>query len=403
MTRGPAPDLGGALSSVATMRVLAVDDIPANTRLIRRILQEAGITAVVELNDARGIEQALSEVDPDLVLLDIKMPGLDGYEVLPYVQRHAAGSFLPVIVISADSSNANTTHALDLGAHDFVSKPFDAAELVLRVRNLLRTRAAYQELRRSRSWMLARLDMFDAGITAVEDDPDAVRLLITTTMRDDAVQVALQPIVDMRDGTLVGFEALSRFPASVLPHPGAWFVAAEQLGLAVELETHALRKACRLLGGLPEGTTLSLNVSPRTVLDGLPDTLGEDLDWSRLVFELTEHVPVEDYEALQTALDRLRERGARLAIDDAGAGFASLRHIVNLTPDIIKLDIGITRGVDSDPSRSAIAEMVTRFAERVDIRVIAEGVETPEERDTLIALGLTLGQGYLFGRPTIAG
>ncbi|HET7902672.1 MAG TPA: EAL domain-containing protein [Candidatus Nanopelagicales bacterium] len=138
------------------------------------------------------------------------------------------------------------------------------------------------------------------------------------------------------------------------------------------------------------------------MLAGALSDLGEEVDWSRLVFELTEHVPVEDYEVLHLALQDLRGRGARIAVDDAGAGFASLRHIVNLGPDIIKVDIGIVRGIDVDPSRSAVAEMIARFAERVGVDVIAEGVETPAERDALLGLGLRLGQGYLFGRPTVA-
>lgn len=144
---------------------------------------------------------------------------------------------------------------------------------------------------------------------------------------------------------------------------------------------------------------MALNVSPRAVLAGLPDLVGGDVPWDRVVLELTEHVPVEDYSVLHAALSGVRGRGARLAIDDAGAGFASLRHIVDLDPDLIKLDIGITRGVDVDPSRAAIAEMIAGFGHRISADVVAEGVETEDERRTLIGLGLRLGQGFLFGRP----
>ncbi|HET7902671.1 MAG TPA: response regulator [Candidatus Nanopelagicales bacterium] len=253
MRRGASTSSQGPLEGVGTMRVLAIDDMPANTRLIARILRDAGIHSVTELNDPLQVDRMLSEIDPDLVLLDLRMPGMDGYEALQHVQVHAAGSFLPVVVISADDSNESTTRALDLGAHDVVAKPFDAGELVLRARNLLRTRAAYLELRRSRAWVLARLDMFDAGVPAVDDDPGAVRELISRTIAEDSVQIALQPIVTMDDGDAVGYEALSRFPPSSLAHPGVWYAAAEQLGLAVELEMHAVHKACRLLSGLPSG------------------------------------------------------------------------------------------------------------------------------------------------------
>ena len=134
------------------------------------------------------------------------------------------------------------------------------------------------------------------------------------------------------------------------------------------------------------------------MLAGLP----QGYDWSRVVLELTEHMPVEDYTALNAALAPLRAQGARLAVDDTGAGFASLRHILDLRPDIIKLDIGIIRDIDSDPRRAAVARMMTSFAHDQGVDVIAEGVETPAERDTLLDLGGRLGQGYLFGRPELA-
>ena len=394
-------NLVGALDGVAGMRVLAVDDLTANTTLIRQMLMRAGLDSVTTLNDPHRVAATLSELEPDLVLLDLRMPGLDGYAVLSQIQRHAAGSFLPVVIITADDSRASIAHALGLGAHDFVAKPFEAVELVLRVRNLLQTRMAYQELRRSRAWLRSRLELFDAGLSAVDDDPDELRTLIVEAISDNSVDIALQPIVDMRDAQVIGSEALSRFPPSALPHPGAWFMAAEQVGLSLELEIHSARKALTLPA--PEGHILTINVSPATVIAGLPSLLGSDVPWRRLVFELTEHVPVEDYAILLAALRPLRELGARIAIDDAGAGFASFRHIANLSPDFIKLDIGITRGIDSDPIRTAIAEMLSTFAQRMGISVIAEGVETAAERDTLLDLGLVLGQGYLLGRPEIVG
>lgn len=112
---------------------------------------------------------------------------------------------------------------------------------------------------------------------------------------------------------------------------------------------------------------------------------------------------MEDYAALNAALAPLRAQGAQIAVDDTGAGFASLRHILDLAPDVIKIDIGITRNVDSDPSRAAVVTMLVAFAERMGIRVVAEGVETEAERDTMLELGAVYGQGYLFGRPEIQG
>lgn len=396
MPRGP---LGGLLSRVGDSTVLVVDDNQANTALVGKVLARAGLPGVVQVQDPTIVAGMLTDLDPDLVLLDLRMPVMDGFEVLEQVQRYAAGSYLPVVVITADDAQDSVARALAMGAHDFVRKPFDATELVLRVRNLLVNRSAYLELRRNRSWLKSRLGLFEPDLARI-DEGGGTRDAIRQAIDEDLVRIAVQPIVDMRDGSVVGAEALARFPAEPFPHPGAWFAAALEVGLTPELEIACARKALALLRSRPEGTTLSVNFSPGTVMDGLPEQLGE-VPWDRIVIELTEHVPVEDYSVLNAALAPLRERGAQVAVDDTGAGFASLRHILDLAPDVIKIDIGITRGVDSDPSRAAIVTMLVSFAERMGVRVVAEGVETEAERDTMLELGAVYGQGYLFGRPEI--
>jgi EAL domain-containing protein (putative c-di-GMP-specific phosphodiesterase class I)/CheY-like chemotaxis protein len=395
----------GALADVlvpaADSRVLVVDDNPSNTALVSRVLRRAGLLEVIEATDPTTVAALLETHDPDLVLLDLRMPVMDGFEVLEIVQRHAGNTYLPVVVITADDSHESVERALAMGAHDFIRKPFDTTELVLRVRNLLANRSAYLELRRNRAWLKARLGLFEPELANLAGDSDEARRVIREVIEDDAVRIALQPIVDMRTGVAVGSEALARFPAGTFAHPGVWFAAALEVGLTPELEIACARKALTLLPTLDAGSTLAVNFSPSTVIDGLPEKLG-DVAWDRVVVELTEHVPVESYALLNQALAPLREAGAKIAIDDTGAGFASLRHILDLKPDIIKIDIGITRGVDTDPSREAVAMMLVAFADRMGIRVVAEGVETAGERDAMLGLGAIYGQGYLFGRPEIA-
>lgn len=395
------PVMRAVLASVSDARVLVVDDNPANTALVKRVLRRSGLEDVIEVQDPTTVAAILADGDLDLVLLDLRMPVMDGFEVLDVIKRQAIGTYLPVIVITADDSHESVERALAGGAHDFLSKPFNAAELVLRVRNLLLNRYAYQELRRSRAWLRSRLDLFEPDLAKVNADPLEVKGLIRRTIDEDGIRIAIQPIVDMRDGTLVGGEALARFPDGLLGNPGTWFAAALEVGLVTELELAAVRSALTQVPMRPAGTSLSLNFSPSTVLGGLTDALGPDVPWDRVVIELTEHTPVEDYAALARALAPLREAGARVAVDDTGAGFASLRHILDLHPDIIKIDIGITRGVDVDPSRAAVANMLVQFANEVGITVIAEGVETEGERQALLDLGAVLGQGYLLGRPEV--
>jgi EAL domain-containing protein (putative c-di-GMP-specific phosphodiesterase class I)/AmiR/NasT family two-component response regulator len=389
----------GSLLAVAECRVLVVDDNPANTQLVRRILERAGLSTVREENDPRAVPSSLDGVD--LVVLDLRMPQMDGFAVLEQIHRFAGISYLPVIVVTADDSHASIERALELGAHDYVRKPFNARELIFRVRNLLIARSANMELRRSRALLSARLDVFEPAVPDVEADGAAVRRLLESVV-EGGIRLALQPIVRIAGAPTVGVEALSRFPANErLANPATWFAAAHRAGLTVELESAACRSALRLLPTLGEGMFLAVNVSPDLLLSGELDRLDHSVQWSRVVIELTEHEPVEDYAAMQSALAALREQGARLAVDDAGAGFASLRHILDLHPDVIKIDIDIIRGVDRDPGRAAIADMLVRFAERMGAEVVAEGIETADEQKALMDIGDMWAQGYLFGRPEV--
>lgn len=214
--------------------------------------------------------------------------------------------------------------------------------------------------------------------------------------------LVLQPIVDLTSRTTVGFEALSRFadPAGAPRRADQVFAQAAGLGLGVRLEQAAARDALALLPQLPPGTYLSVNLSPAALLDpGTYDLLTASIPLHRVVIELTEHEQIADYPALLAALAGLRSRGLRLAVDDAGAGFASLQHITRLAPDIIKLDIAFVRHVDVDPSRRAVARAMTAFATELDATLVAEGIETAAELNQLHALGVHLGQGYHLGRP----
>jgi PAS domain S-box-containing protein len=216
---------------------------------------------------------------------------------------------------------------------------------------------------------------------------------------NDRLRVVFQPIVELVSGTVVGFEALSRFVSSPLRPPNEWFSEAEAVGLGVELELYALRTALAEQNRMPAGTYLSLNVSPQTTMSPYLFDLLVDAPCERIVLEVTEHVGIEDYGALLKSLGRLRSSGLRIAIDDAGAGYSSLRHILNIRPDIIKLDIALTKGIDADPARQALAVALVSFREEIEAVLVAEGIETLSELDVLVQLGVQHGQGYYLGRP----
>jgi len=215
-----------------------------------------------------------------------------------------------------------------------------------------------------------------------------------------AFHPVFQPIYALSDGRLLGVEALTRFHTDLPGSPEVWFQLAEQAGLGRDLEVAVMEAAVEAAdeAGLAAGVTLGLNCSPTTLPD--PRLLALVRRSGRpIVLEITEHAVVEDYNEVQTAMIALRRSGARLAVDDAGAGFASLRHIVRLAPEIIKLDRSLTQDVRSDPVRTALADCLLRFARDTGTELIAEGIEHAGDLDTWRDIGAHGAQGYHLGRP----
>jgi len=216
--------------------------------------------------------------------------------------------------------------------------------------------------------------------------------------RDD-IDIEFQPVFDLADCRIVSLEALARFWTEPMRSPSAWFAEASEVGLGVELELAAIKSALRRIDDFPPDVALALNVSPTTALDRRFCGLLLDVA-DRVVIEITEHAQVDDYEQLQGALAPLRQRGAKVAIDDVGAGFANLRHILRLSPDIVKLDLSLTQEIARDPAREALATSLVGFAEGVGASIVAEGISSDEELALLRALGVAYGQGFYLARPS---
>ena len=211
--------------------------------------------------------------------------------------------------------------------------------------------------------------------------------------------IVYQPIYHLADLRIAGWESLSRFHCPPQRSPDLWFSEASAVGLGDELEESAMRYALQGLQSLPNATYLTMNCSPQTILGGrLPELLAGSAP-GRLVLEITEHAEVEDYDALHAQLQPLRAQGVRLAIDDAGAGYSSLRHILKLRPDMIKLDMSLVRDIDHDPERRALASAIIAFAQETRKEVIAEGVETFAELRALKTLNVDKVQGNLLSCP----
>jgi EAL domain-containing protein (putative c-di-GMP-specific phosphodiesterase class I) len=222
---------------------------------------------------------------------------------------------------------------------------------------------------------------------------------IRRVLLSGSLAVVWQPILDLVTGEEVGYEALSRIPGPPHRPPDRWFAEASDVGLGVALEMMAVRAALAGLPSLPGGAYVAINVSPDVLhAPALASALGE-VPGHRIVLELTEHAPIDHYGAIELSVARHRAAGVRVAADDIGAGFASLRHILRLRPEIMKLDATLTRGIDADPARRALAAAMVRFAADLGSSLVAEGIERGDELDALREVGVPFGQGFHLGPP----
>jgi PAS domain S-box-containing protein len=207
-----------------------------------------------------------------------------------------------------------------------------------------------------------------------------------------------QPIVELSTGRVIAYEGLSRFPGDPARTPDRWFREAWELGLGVQLELLAVRLIARSLPKIPADIGVCINASPPTMAaSGFMASLGAQAE--RVTVELTEHLEIQDYRDLRTTLAPLQQAGGKTAIDDFGAGYASLAHIVKLNPDWIKLDISLTGEIVDNPIAYSLARALVSFGEGMGIGVIAEGIETEDEREALTELGVRFGQGFHLGMP----
>ncbi len=225
------------------------------------------------------------------------------------------------------------------------------------------------------------------------------RRRVSRVIRCNRLHMVYQPIVELATGAIVGAESLARFDAAPNRSPDKWFAEASDVGLGLDLELHAVAVALEGRKKLPQRAYLSVNISPDTLMSDQFLSGAGKMDLKGVVFEITEHQIVRDYEPLCDAIHTLRSCGASIAIDDVGAGYSGLNHILQLQPDMLKLDLALVSGIDDDPSKQALAAAVATFAARTGIQVVAEGIETAREMDALRLLGIRFGQGYHFAKP----
>jgi diguanylate cyclase (GGDEF)-like protein len=559
---------------LARGRVLIVDDEPANVRLLERMLLTGGFTEVRCVTDPREALAAYDELQPDIVMLDLHMPFLDGYAVLQLLRdRIAPGEYLPILVLTADTTREAKERALSGGARDFLTKPLERTEVLLRTRNLLETRFLHLALREENRGLEAKLvhqafhdaltglanralfrdraqhalsrsargerhcvllvdlddfksvnDTFghaagdrvlevtaerllratrgcdtvariggdefavlledigtdadalvvvdriqsairhpievenrvaivgssigvahprsgeridellrnaDVAMYRAKDDGKGRHVVFEPEMYTELLQrmelesdlrgaldrkefrVVYQPIVELGTSAIVGLEALVRWDhRDGTPRSPATFIAlAEETGLIVPIGRWVLHEACRQgrawlgVAALGEVPTMSVNVSARQLMDPafaeFTASVLEETKFpaNRLILEITESVVMSNDRAAIEQLHALRSLGVRLAIDDFGTGYCNLSYLQAFPVDVLKIDRSFVTNVASNGGDAALASSIVSLATTLRLRTIAEGVEDAAQRDHLLALGCTHGQGYLFARP----
>lgn len=378
------------------IRVLVADDDPGVLGALCDLLGAVpGMAVVARARDAGEAVELAARSLPDVAVLDVRMPGGGG----PRATRDILG-FSPgtrVVALSAHEDRGSVAEMIRAGALSYIVKGGPIDDIVATVERASRGLASLSSTAVSivateLEEQLARVDETDQHRRQILADVD--RALAPGALRAD-----YQPIVELATGRVMGYEALARFEIEPRRSPDRWFAAAEEAGLREELELAAVRAAYSDFEALPPSAYLSLNLSPGTlVADRLRRAVATLAD-PRIVVEVTEHAAVDDYAALERALGPIRSAGGRLAVDDAGAGFASLRHILRLRPDIIKLDVELTRGIEADRGFRSLAAALVAFGAEMSITLVAEGIETRSQRDALLSLGVHGGQGWHFGPP----
>ena len=371
------------------------------TQVLRTVRKHLGMD-VAFVSHFREVDRVLEHVDAD------DFAPISEGQVIPlengYCLKIVRGE-LPELI--ADTSLVPAamampeTRAIPIGAHLSVPIELSTGEIYgtlccfSREPNLSLGERDLRMMRALGEVLAARIDEALSDARAKQGAADEIHRVIA----QGAPRIVYQPIYSLGNDEISGAEALSRFDTQPPRAPDVWFNAAHDAGVGMELELCAIEHALVVLDRIPAPLTLSLNTSPELLISGRLTPVLQNLDLTRIALEVTEHAAVADYAALMNALAPLRARGALLSIDDAGAGYASMRHILTLKPDVIKLDMSLTRDIDTDSSRRALAKGLIAFAHEIGSTITAEGVETESELATLRAIGVDKVQGYHLSKP----
>jgi EAL domain-containing protein (putative c-di-GMP-specific phosphodiesterase class I) len=376
--------------STRVTEVLVVDDEEQLRRLAQRALSRAGL----KVQTAAGGEEALELLRQgrrfDTIVSDLMMPGMDGMQLLREVRQLDLD--VPLIFLTGQPSLETVMAAMDQGGYRYLAKPIEHEKLIAAVKDA----SAHHRLA-----LLKRkaLEVCEAGGWLIEDLEDLQGRFEHAL---DKLWVAYQPIVQWSDHSVFGYEALLRSSDGDLSTPGKLLDAAERLGRVQELGSRMREAIAQTAREAPAGALLFANLHALDLTSDDLYSLHSPLAAlaERVVLEVTERTALYRVDHLRERIEKLRDLGFRIAVDDLGASHAGLSSFAQLGPDMVKLDISLVRNVETSASKAnLIKSMITLCTQELGMRVVCEGVESEAQRDTLQGLGADLLQGYLFGMP----
>jgi EAL domain-containing protein (putative c-di-GMP-specific phosphodiesterase class I)/CheY-like chemotaxis protein len=379
------------VSLVATrprIKVLLVDDDIGVLRGYRRALEAEGQDVEVATSGEEAIE-VFRASRPGVVVSDISMPGMSGLDLMRRIREIDLDA--PVILITGLPSLDTAVEAMDQGAMRYLVKPVDAVDLIATISQA----SDFHRLAILKRRAIDQLGDLEKQIG------DRAGLEVKFRRALDALFMVYQPIVRWSTREVIGYEALVRSREATIPHPGALFDAADRLDRVDELSRRIRELAPLPMIPAPERGRLFYNLHVASLVDESlydPDSALASIA-DRVVLEVTERAALDEIRDARTRVKRLRDLGYQIAVDDLGAGYAGLNSFAQLEPDIVKLDMALIRDIDTSSTKQKLTRSIARVCSEMGLDVVAEGIETREERDCVVALGCDLLQGYLFARP----
>ncbi|MBD2436179.1 EAL domain-containing response regulator [Nostoc sp. FACHB-110] len=387
------------------VKILVIEDEESVRENLLDLLEAEDFEILAAANGKIGLSLAISEV-PDLILCDMMMPEVDGYGVLTALRQDPLTATIPFIFLTAKSAKADFRQGMDMGADDYLTKPFTRAELLSAIINRLERQATLKKYlstplpEKSNKHLSPKIQLLEISLQkAVQQQ------------KFQEFEVYYQPIVDIASGQIIAAESLLRWqsPELGLVTPTEFIAIAESTGLIIQLDQWVLQNVCRQIKSWHDVgisyLTMSVNLSVVEFKSiDLTYKISEfikinNLEPQYLEIELTESMIMQDINSAIATMNKLQTLGVKIAIDDFGTGYSSLVYLKNLPVNTLKIDRYFIHNVSIDSQKSAITKALIEMAHNLNMRVVAEGVETEEELNFLRHHHCDAMQGYLFSRP----